>query len=299
MPGQELRRGCLQLIVRGDQQPGTVVFVVVFAVAVVFAQAVADFQDEVFGNGQVTVIKKGMEIGTQQNAVGDVVGAIHGVGLDMCGLEDGQRLFPADSATIAICFRNQDAESSLSKAVLCYTFSIPYSIRFRNCRLTAQPVHHLLIDAFAFAEGGVVLLAGHGHGRPVAGRGDPLGFRKKEGLGEDDAADMGECGVDPVLLPVGGDSIAEFLIVFCAVLFAEGLPSQVNGNRGIADEEAPAYNGIIGLFKLEQEQVIGLESMKGCAARSPEVDLVDALATKDAVPVVISQANEDVHIHIP
>ena len=82
---------------------------------------------------------------------------------------------------------------------------------------------------------------------------------------------MGERGVDSVLLTVGCYSITEFLIVFCTVLFAEGLPGQVNGNRGIADKKATANDGIIGLFELEQKQVIGYEGMKGFASRSQKL----------------------------
>ena len=115
-----------------------------------------------------------------------------------------------------------------------------------------------------------------------------MGFLEEEGLGEDNAADMGECGIDTVLLPISYDSFPKLLIVIGTVLFAEGLPGQINGYRRIADEEAPADDGIVRLFELEQKQVIGLESMKGSAARPPEVDLVDVLASKGAVPVVIS-----------
>ena len=277
----------MEFVIRGDEQLGAVVFVIVLAVAVVFVQAVAYFQDEVFGNGQVAVIKEGMEIGAEQNAVGDIMGAIQGVWLDMGSLEHGQRLFAADSAAAVIGIRHQDAESALAKAMLCHALGIFDWVCRRHGRLVAQPVHHLLIYARTFANGGIVLFADDRACGPVVGLGDPLRFIEKEGLGENDAADVGECGVDPVLLPVGRDPAAELLIVFGAVLFAEGFPSQVNGHRGIADEEAPADDGIIGLFELEQKQVIGLESMKGCAAWPPEVDLVNVYAFKGAVPIII------------
>ena len=100
-------------------------FIVIFAVAVVFAEAVADFQDEAFGDSQVAVIKEGMNIGAQQNAVGDVVGAIHSIGLYVGGLEDGKRLFAADSAAALISIRYQDSKSALAKAVLCCAFGVP------------------------------------------------------------------------------------------------------------------------------------------------------------------------------
>ena len=65
--------------------PGAVVFVVVAAVGELFLEALADEEAEVGVDGEVTGVEEGMEVGPEEEAVADFMGATLRIGSDMGG----------------------------------------------------------------------------------------------------------------------------------------------------------------------------------------------------------------------
>lgn len=89
--------------------------VVLLAVIVVFFKALADDKPVAVGvNGDVASIEQLVDVGTQKDTVGDVVGVRIGPFDDMRGFKDGQRVLPADSTLTMIRIGHFDAECPLA-----------------------------------------------------------------------------------------------------------------------------------------------------------------------------------------
>jgi hypothetical protein len=66
--------------------PGAVVFVVVAAVGELFLKALADEEAVVGVDGEVAGVKEGMEVGPEEEAITDLMGATLRVGTDVRSL---------------------------------------------------------------------------------------------------------------------------------------------------------------------------------------------------------------------
>ena len=75
---------------------------VVFPPVLEFFFDPAAYLDSVLrSDGQISAVEQLVQVGAQQQAVGNGMGAGFGVGFDVGGLQSRQRLFPADGTTAA------------------------------------------------------------------------------------------------------------------------------------------------------------------------------------------------------
>jgi len=89
--------------------------VVFLAIVVVFFEALADHKPiAVRVDGDIAGIEQLVDIGTQEDAVGDVVGVRVGPLDDMRGFKNWQRVLPADGTLTMIGIGHFDAERPLA-----------------------------------------------------------------------------------------------------------------------------------------------------------------------------------------
>jgi len=89
--------------------------VVLLTIVVVLFEALADDKPVAVGvNGDIAGVEQLVDVGTQEDAVGDVVGVRVGPLDDMRGFKDGQRMFATDSTLTMIGIGHFDAERPLA-----------------------------------------------------------------------------------------------------------------------------------------------------------------------------------------
>ena len=86
------------------------------AVGVLVAQGGADAELVVGGDRDVAGVVEAVQIGAQEQAVGDLVGAAIGVGLDVGGVEDGQAVLAGGGAGAGVGLGDGEAEGALAEA---------------------------------------------------------------------------------------------------------------------------------------------------------------------------------------
>lgn len=86
------------------------------AVGVLVAQDGADAELVVGGDRHVAGVVEAVQIGAQEQAIGDLVGAAVGVGLDVGGVEDGQAVLAGGGAGSGVGLGDGEAEGGLAEA---------------------------------------------------------------------------------------------------------------------------------------------------------------------------------------
>jgi hypothetical protein len=88
MPAKHLSLRAL-LYMRGRKDRLSMHRVIVLAVFKIFFEPPTDFKPSVGGDGDVTQIEQPMNVGPEQQTVGDIVLTALTVRADMCGVENG------------------------------------------------------------------------------------------------------------------------------------------------------------------------------------------------------------------
>ncbi len=89
--------------------------IVGFAVVELFVEAAAHLKSVVGIDSDVPAVVEFMDVGTEQDSVGDFVPALIGVGSDVGSFEDGQRVFAGDG-TFAVDGSDFHAEATLAES---------------------------------------------------------------------------------------------------------------------------------------------------------------------------------------
>jgi hypothetical protein len=110
VPAQKIWVGGI-LFVRGQRRERFIVQAIVLPPILEFlANSRAHQKPMVLGNSDVTIVEELVKIGSQQEAIGDLVRAHAGVGTNMSRLQDWQRSLPRHRAPSPISVGNQHSK---------------------------------------------------------------------------------------------------------------------------------------------------------------------------------------------
>lgn len=274
-----------------------VVEVVDLAVAEVLAQAATDLDVMVRRDRDVAVVKQRVDVGPEEDAVGDLVRAVGGVGADVRGLEDRECLFAADSTAPFVGVGDRHSKSALSESQFHGSLAVArllFRKGDRHLRASDEPILNVPEQAAAFRTGRIHALPDHRAGRPVFGRADPIFSIEKERRRQDDAPDRWIRRLDPVLFAILAQAIREFPEIARAVLLLKRLPRHADRAKRILDEKPSADDRVMRTLELEKKQLARPERLERRPARPPEIHLIVSLAPQKIIPVIVSQSDKQV-----
>lgn len=296
MPLDQLRIGFFDQVSRREYLL-PVEWVVGSAVVVVVLEAATDLEMMMAGDGNVALVEEAVNVGTQEQAVGDGVLPSFGVGFDMGGLKHGQGMLVGDGTGSLVGIGDTDPEAALAKARAGENgFSVTFAFGFLSIDLP-EGLHDLALfqDPATFSLGQIVSLALHEIGVPVSWLRDPLLFGKKNWIRYYQTADL-DLGIQlhfSILL----DAAAHGRKVEGSVGRAERLPGQPGREDVVAKEGSIPGDRVVRALQFEEKEFTRLDGTEPpTAGRLPEIDLSQIRALQqELIPVVIGIADVSVH----
>jgi hypothetical protein len=299
--------------------------IVGFAVVELFVEAAAHLKSVVGIDGNVPAVVEFVDVGAEQDSVGDFVTALIGIGSDVGSFEDGQRVLPGDGTftvngsdfhaktTLAESHAEEGGGAvafagfvNLSNLTNCIHFTnAVHFTHFANTIAILQKFHpiggnkaimektqpDLLFGAVRFPGNNLIF--------PVFRGSNPVLSRKESRVRNDNGPDRVVTGSEDLFaLGVLMDGVNHGLQAVDAIPLPEKIPCIAYVHR-LIHKELPESNNVPAVFflKLKEKQLAFANGRKcGIAHRPPEIHLIHGLLAQEIlVPMFVGIGNVEIH----